>query len=169
MPTLYWLSVYLHIFSAVIWIGGMTFIILVVVPWLRKGGCQSMAGIFLRETGERFRRVGWMCLASLFVTGLINLRARGVTITSLASGAWWASAVGHLVACKALLFAAVLATSVFHDFFAGPRATAAIIADPASDMAAKLRRQSTLLGRVNAVLALLLLAVAVSIVRGTPF
>ena len=47
----------LHILAAIVWIGGMSFLVLVVVPWLRKKGGGTDAGRFLRETGERFRNV----------------------------------------------------------------------------------------------------------------
>ena len=57
MHALYLLSVWIHILAATVWIGGMSFLVLVVVPWLRRGG-RVEAAVFLRETGERFRNVG---------------------------------------------------------------------------------------------------------------
>ena len=79
MPALYLLSVWIHILAAMAWIGGMFFLVLVVVPWLRAGN-RANAGAFLRETGQRFRSVGWSCFAILTVTGTFNLYARGVRL-----------------------------------------------------------------------------------------
>ena len=58
MHALYLFSVWLHILAATAWIGGMFFLVLVVVPWLRRGNERQDAATFLQETGERFRAVG---------------------------------------------------------------------------------------------------------------
>lgn len=160
MHALYLLSVYLHIFSAIVWIGGMAFLVFVVVPWLRSGN-EAVAGKLLRDTGLRFRSIGWTCFAVLVVTGSFNLWMRGVTLGSFADPAWLASAFGKTVLAKLTLFGAVLATSLVHDFVVGPRATRSL-GDP------RLRAQASRLGRLNAVFALLILGAAVMIVRGTP-
>lgn len=164
---LYLISVYLHILSAIIWIGGIAFLVLVVVPWLRAGG-QQIAGVFLRETGARFRSIGWICFAVLVVTGSFNLWVRGVRFSSFVEEAWLASSFGRTVMLKIAVFVAVLVTSAFHDFVVGPRATAAILADGRSADAARLRRLASLLGRLNALFAITLLGIAITLVRGCP-
>ncbi len=96
MRALYLLSVWIHILAATVWIGGMLFLVLVVVPWLRKGK-RPDAAVFLRETGTRFRNVGWICFALLAVTGTFNLWMRGVRLSdSVAPNVfclsfWWRS------------------------------------------------------------------------------
>jgi hypothetical protein len=112
--------------------------------------------------------VGWICFAVLVVTGTYNLGVRGVTLGSFGDAAWRSSSFGRSVLLKLALFTAVLVVSLVHDFFVGPRATAAILADPASPDALRLRKRASTLGRLNAVLALLLVAVAVTLVRGWP-
>lgn len=165
--TLYFISVVLHILAATIWIGGIAFLVLVVVPWLRGGG-RVAAGAFLRETGERFRTVGWTCFGVLLVTGTYNLWYRGVRPRHLVDPTWLQSPVGSAIALKLAVFALVLCISVVHDFSVGPRATRAIALDPTSPEAARLRQQASLLGRANALLALVLIVIAVAIVRGWP-
>ena len=167
MRTLYLISVWLHILAATIWIGGIFFIVLVVVPWLRKGG-RAGAGTFLRETGARFRSVGWACFAVLAVTGTFNLWIRGVRPRFFLDPDWLASSFGRTVTLKLGVFAVVLIISVVHDFIVGPRATAVLERDAGSPEAARLRRIASLLGRANALLALALLAIAVALVRGWP-
>lgn len=163
--TLYLVSVWLHILAATIWVGGMGFLVLVVVPWLRRGG-RDVAATVLRETGSRFRTVGWTCFAVLTATGTFNAWIRGVRPRDFVDPAWLTSSFGRSLTLKLSIFALVLAISVVHDFVVGPRATVAIERDPRSAEAARLRRAASLLGRANALLALALLALAVALVRG---
>jgi len=164
---LYLFSVWLHIVAAIVWIGGMAFLVLVVVPWLRGGG-RAQAGTLLRDTGRRFRTIGWVCLGVLAVTGTFNLAMRGVGLGSFTEPAWLASAFGRTVVAKLTLFVLMIALSLVHDFFVGPRATDAIARDPRSTEAARLRLAASWLGRINALLALLTVWVAVALVRGLP-
>jgi copper resistance protein D len=165
MHTLYLISVWLHILAATVWIGGMAFLVLVVVPWLRSGD-RAHAGTFLRETGERFRTVGWTCFGVVLVTGTFNLWIRGVRVSDFGRAAWLSSAFGQTVLLKLGTFAIVLLVSTVHDFRVGPRASRAIARDPRSSEAQRLRRRASLLGRVNVVLALVLVAAGVMLVRG---
>lgn len=165
MRALYLTSVTLHILAAVTWIGGMFFLVLVVVPWLRRGD-RAAAGAFLRETGLAFRTVGWACFAILVVTGTFNLWARGVRLESFADRAWLASATGHAVTMKLLVFLLVLGASLVHDFGIGPRAASEIEVRPDSPLAQRLRRQASWLGRLNVLFALALVVLGVIIVRG---
>lgn len=167
MRIVYLASVWLHILAATVWIGGIFFLVLVVVPWLRSGTAKD-AGTFLRETGERFRFVGWICFALLLVTGSFNLWVRGARVASLVDPAWWSTSLGSAALLKLLLFAAVVAVSAVHDFSVGPRATVAMERDIASPESRRLRRQASILGRINGVLALLLAALGVVLVRGWP-
>jgi copper resistance protein D len=170
MYQLYLLSVWLHILAATAWIGGMFFLVLVVVPWLRRRQLDpSMAASFLRETGARFRMVGWICFAILLGTGTFNLWMRGVRWPNLVNPEWLTSPFGKAVMAKLLLFAVVLALSAYHDFSVGPRAVVAMDRDAHSPEARRLRRRASLLGRINGLLALALVSVAVVLVRGWPW
>lgn len=168
MHQLYLLSVVLHILAATAWVGGILFLVLVVVPWLRAGG-QVNAGLFLRETGHRFRSVAWACFALLVATGTFQLWIRGVRAGDFLRAEWLGTPFGNTVVLKLGLFFAVLLVSLYHDFVIGPRATLALQQDPTSPESARLRRSASLLGRLNALLALALIAVAVSLVRGCPW
>ncbi|MEZ4224808.1 MAG: DUF4149 domain-containing protein [Polyangiaceae bacterium] len=168
MRLLYLVSVWLHILCAVVWIGGIAFLMLVVVPWLRGSGGQVQAGAFLRETGRRFRNVSWVCFVTLLLTGTYNLWMRGVKLGDFTDGVWLASSFGHTVVLKLAVFALVIGISLTHDLVLGPRATRVMDRGPRSPEALALRRKATLLGRANAVLALVLVALGVLIVRGAP-
>lgn len=168
MQLLYFASVWLHILAATAWVGGMMFLVLVVVPWLRAGNRKN-AGTFLRDTGLRFRNVGWICFGIVLLTGSFNLWVRGVRFASFVDRDWLASPFGHMVMLKLGLFAVVLTISGVHDFAVGPQASRAIQEGPGRPEAEALRRRASLLGRANALLALLLVAIGVAIVRGVPW
>jgi uncharacterized membrane protein len=167
MHTLYLASVWLHILAATVWLGGMFFLVLVVVPWLRRSDGVN-AGAFLRETGERFRNVGWACFGVLLVTGTFNLWVRGVRLSDFAQHEWRSSPFGSTVLLKLGVFLVVLAVSGLHDFIIGPRATAALAKAPRSAEAQRARRRASLMGRGNVLFALLLVALGVMLVRGVP-
>lgn len=168
MHALYLASVWLHVLAATAWIGGILFIAFVVVPWLRTRD-RAQAAAFFSETGPRFRTLGWTCFAIVLVTGTYNLWVRGVRLSHLVDPAWHATGFGAAVMAKLAVFGVVLAVSAWHDFFLGPRAAAAVAADPTSPEAERMRKMASWIGRVNGLLALLLVALAVVIVRGWPF
>lgn len=168
MRVLYLASVWLHILATIVWAGGLFFLALVVVPWLRRGE-RITAATFLRQSGPRLRAVAWGCFAVLLLTGAFNLWMRGVRPADFGRAEWLASPFGQAVVLKLALFAAVLSISAVHDFIIGPRATLAVERDPRSFEAERLRRAATLLGRVDAGLALALVAAAVVLVRGWPW
>ena len=166
MRALYLISVWFHLLAVIVWIGGMAFLVLVVVPWLRKQAGATDAGKFLRETGERFRDVGWVCFAIIALTGTFNLSVRGVRWADFLSSEWRSSSFGKIVLFKVAAFSAVLLVSALHDFVLGPRATRAMMRDPRSTEAQALRRKASLIARVNVLFALALVGAGVMLVRG---
>lgn len=167
MHALYLVSVWLHILAATAWIGAMFFLMFVVVPLLRRGD-RAQGAAFLSASGPRLRNMGWVAFVVLVVTGTFNLSQRGVTLADFTRPEWTMSAYGRVIMAKLALFAAVVATSAFHDFWIGPRASDAVAHDPNSPASQKLRKTASWMGRANALLALALVAAAVMIVRGVP-
>jgi putative copper resistance protein D len=159
--------VVLHLIAAVIWLGGMFFLVLVVVPWLRRGD-RATAARLLQETGTRFRWVGWSCFLTLAATGTMLLDFRGVDLDHFGLAWWRDGPFGRAVLWKLGVFAAILVVSAWHDFRVGPQATRAVQADPKSPEAERLRRLASRLGRLNVVLGLVVLCLAVILVRGWP-
>lgn len=164
MRLLYLMSVWLHVVAATAWIGGMLFLALVVVPWLRKEPGQ--AGQLLLATGARFRVVGWICLAVFAVTGGFQLYVRGVRFSDFWHVDWRHGWFGHLVLAKLGMFGLILGLSAWHDFWVGPQAAAAMAADAGSMRARRGRKAASRFGRANALLALIMVALGVMLVRG---
>lgn len=164
MGIVYLFSVWLHVLAATTWLGGMLFLVLVVVPTLRKGE-RKVAAAVMRDSGRRFRTVGWICFAVLVATGTYNAWWRGVRWHLLVDAQWTGTTFGRVFVIKLSVFLLVLLLSVQHDFFIGPRASRALVAGE-METAEGLRRQASLLGRFTAVLALVIFGLAVVLVRG---
>ncbi len=168
MRWLYLVSVWVHVLAAAIWVGGMIFVALVVVPVIRRKELQGAAARLIHFTGIRFRWVGWACFVLLVLTGLFNVLVRGIGWADFFTPQFWAGPFGRLLAAKLVVFALILASSAVHDFVIGPRAVALWQERPGSAEAAHLRRQATQFGRLNLLLALTIVALGVMLVRGTP-
>jgi uncharacterized membrane protein len=167
MSALYLFSVWLHIVAVVVWLGGMAFFALVIVPVTRREEFRAHAPALVHASGILFRPVGWICLALLLATGVVHLYYRGGWPT-LSSGAFWRSPQGTILGLKLVLFALIVALSAVHDFIIGPRATEAGRLDPASPEARRYARLARWFGRLNLLLALAAVALGVMLVRGTP-
>ena len=161
--------VWLHVLAAAIWVGGMLFLALVLVPVVRREEYREHAPRLVHLTGTRFSRVGWVCLLVLVASGFTNLWFRGIGWAALTNVGFWTTPFGLVLALKLLLVAAVLGLSAWHDFGVGPRATAAWQADPGSAEAIRLRRLASWFGRLNLLLALVVLGLAAALVRGGLF
>jgi copper resistance protein D len=165
---LYLASVWLHVLAAVVWLGGMLFLVLVLVPALRRPALRGVAAPLIQWTGERFRWLGWLGFGLLLVSGTFNLAYRGVGWSDLWYAHFWGGPFGQALAIKLLLVAVVLLVSAAHDFYLGPRATAVWQTEPGSARAAGLRRQASRIGRLNLLLGLAIVFFATMLVRGWP-
>ena len=164
MRALYLLSVWVHILAAMAWIGGTIFLSLVVVPLLRRPEYRSIMVPMIQLTGRRFRWVGWVCLVLLLITGSFNLYIRGFGLDALTDGRLWQGVLG----LKLSLFLLILLISLIHDFYIGPRAVLLMQSAPSSSSTKAFRKATSWAGRVNLLLALAVVALAVMLVRGGP-
>jgi uncharacterized membrane protein len=126
---------WLHVVSAIVWVGGMLFIALVLVPALRGLEDPALRARLVREAGRRFRTVGWIALGLLILTGLANL--------------WLQPYLLHAprLHAKLALVGLALVLSAWHDFRAGPRA-----GRPGAGAAERVR--ASWIARLNAAVAL---------------
>lgn len=166
MHFVYTLSVWLHIVSAMVWIGGIVFFALVLVPLSRKSEFADRSAALLRLSGERFRTVGWICLVTLVATGIVNMASRGITWASLVAPGLhqdpWRNALVH----KLGLVAIILILSGVHDFWAGPKAARLMATAGREAEGKRMAKAASWFGRVNLLLALAVVAFAVKLVRG---
>ncbi len=158
----YHLNVSIHVFAALIWLGGMFFLALVGAPALRTIESPALRAQLFKVLGERFRIVGWVCIAILVVTGLLNLQFRGLLSDQLLSGTFWATSYGKTLALKLLAVSGMLVIQAIHDFLHGPAASRAT---PGSEHALRMRRTAGLMARASALLGIIVVLAAVRLAR----
>lgn len=164
MNAFYYLVVTLHVLAALLWLGGMLFLAAVGAPVLRKVPDAAVRQELFRRLGTQFRAVGWVSIAVLLATGVLNLHLRGVLRTEvLGSGEFWATPFGTALAWKLALVGLMLAIQAVHDFVHGPGASRL---RPGSPEALRMRRRAAWMARVNALLGVVLVYVAVRLARG---
>lgn len=172
---MYQAAVFVHLGSAIIWIGGSLFLALVLIPVLRRyapepGQPPVLPVDMLGTMARRFRWISWVCIVLLVATGLYILPVRyGIGFSD------FFSLGGHFVATlqlKVALVAVVIWLSAMHDFIIGPHTNRLIEAmqagaEPPGYLPA-LRKAVVWIARINVVLTVLIVAVAVTMTRGTP-
>ncbi len=163
---MYYISVYIHILSAIFWIGGMMFTVAVIVPASRNKLVVQNRGTYFMIIGEKFSRISWILFLLLLVTGLTNLVGRGIPLKSLLNPSFWDSEFGSHLFIKLHLFAGVLILSGIHDFYAGPKAAQLMNEDEQAAKTKRFRKISAWIGRINFVLGLVILYYAIRITRG---
>ncbi|HET6346635.1 MAG TPA: CopD family protein [Myxococcota bacterium] len=162
----YLVLVWLHLLAAAVWVGGLAFFVLVLVPELRTR--REGVAALMERLGYRFRTVGWAVLVFLVLSGLQLARVRGLDLGAPFATALWETDLGHALLAKVSLVAATLAVSGVHDYYVGPRATALWQAQRDSAEARRWRAWARGLGRINMLLAVAVLGAAVCVVRGLP-
>ena len=115
MSTWYYICVWLHVIGVSFWIGGMLFLPLVLLPGIKNNADRAN---LLLATGLKFRFYGYIVLALLFVTGILNIYLRGINVSF---NFFVESRYGNLVIAKFVLFLSILAISIWHDAHARKR------------------------------------------------
>ena len=152
--------VWIHLLAAVIWIGGMVFLSVVLVPVLKRDGLFANYAELFRTIAYRFRGVVWGAMGMLVGTGLMLAESRSIPVTNPRQ---WPAIFVAKMGLVALLFSLTL----FHDLVVGPR-VGRILGRAEADRTWKdraLTRYSVLVPRFSLLVALLLLLLAVVLAR----
>jgi len=136
---------WLHVLAAIVWIGGMLFLALVLVPVTRREEPALRARLF-RAVGLRFRTVGWIALGVLVATGIGNLQLHPSLLASPA------------LLWKLGLVVLAMALAVVHDFELGPRA-----GEPGADPSVRVR--ASWIARINVLVVLVVVLLGLSLLR----
>jgi len=153
------LNLWLHFLAAVIWIGGMLFLSLVAVPVLRQVDSPLLRADLFRKMAWRFRRLVWICLAVLILTGTVNVAFYGDTT----QGSPYLKVLG----IKLGLVAVLVTMGVAHDFIIGPRAARAQSRDGLLPTGTDLLmvQLAPWVGRLNLLLGVIILVLAAALTR----
>ncbi len=154
---LFKLALFLHILSAIFWIGGMLFLVLVVAPFLQSLPDPGERSKIYQTVGKKYRFYGWVAIITLLCTGPVMLYTfYGIPPQGIFSPRLNATAFGRALAIKLALVAVIVATSLVHDFWLGPKARTS----PGFTTVAKI------FGRGNLIIALLIVIFAVILRAG---
>lgn len=170
---MYQIAVFIHVLSAIVWLGGALFLAMVMVPVVRSiSETPSQSAQLLGVVARRFRSVAWVAIVLLVVTGLyIATDQWSVDLNSFVTRTDW---FNKMLQMKVGLVGIVIILSLIHDFFLGPRINARLEAlreaqSRPSESLQKQRRGLIMLARVNVLLVLIIVALAITMTRGTPF
>ena len=166
---MYQAAVVIHVISAVTWLGGMLFLVMVMLPLARRGMASGQPGpgmAVLRDAANRFLPVAWGSMVVLAVTGAYlawehwGIRP-GVFFTD--GGRFM-----QILRVKSGFFLFVVVLSLLHDFWLGPmimerlnQARAAGLPPPRS----LARRIVLLTARVNLLVVVAIVVLAVLLIR----
>lgn len=168
--TVYVLLVLVHILSATAWIGGMIFVAAVVVPYSRRLKDRAAAAELIQVTGKMYKKVGHSALGLLILTGFGIMPMRVIQHRDLFKlAAWTGNPVAQILAVKLVLFVIMIVLNTYHDKVAGPRATELMRLSPGSAEALSARTAASWIGRINLLISVVILLLAVMLVRGNPF
>jgi len=172
LPIWQFLVVVVHVFSAVIWIGGAIFLALVMVPVARGMEPPAMGLIFLRKAALRFRGIAWILLTLLVVSGLLALESRGIGVDRFTEDGFWSTEIGTALGVKIVLVGILLVISGIHDFILGPRLAEAMQQIPRGqqppDSLVAARKRLVMLARLNLLIAISVAVLGLMLVRGVP-
>ncbi|WP_447978220.1 DUF4149 domain-containing protein [Candidatus Nitrospira bockiana] len=153
------LLAWLHVVSAVVWIGGMVFLSLILVPVFRRGTFGADRRILFQTLARRFRVVVWISIAALVLTGPFLIAARSGSLDQ--ADAW-----GSVLRIKLGLVAGLVIVTALHDFWLGPLVgrlrREGSETSPADQF---LIRMSVVIARLGLLLALAILFFAVTLAR----
>ncbi len=143
---------FLHLVSAIVWVGGNLFLSL-NGPAVRDYGTPKEVEA-LRLMGLRFRVISWAALVVLVATGFGNLYFTG-RLRHLAERL----AGEPFLATKLAIVVVMIAVKILHDFVVGPRAAK----QPDDPL---LWRTAMVLGRGNTILGVIVIYFAMRVAHG---
>jgi uncharacterized membrane protein len=152
--------VWLHLLAAVVWIGGMMFLSVVLVPLLRRDGKFTQHAALFRTVAYRFRTVVWGAMWLLVGTGLVIATGRSIAVFD--PHLW-----PGIFAAKMGLVACLFTLTLLHDLVVGPWVRrilgTAMTERTAGDRL--LLRYAVLVPRLSLLVALFVLLLAVVLAR----
>jgi uncharacterized membrane protein len=157
----YQILVVVHVLAAMIWLGGSVAFVAVIVPASKKFSTETRRKM-VRLAGEKFRTVGWLAIATLYVTGIAMLVSWGVTWDQIFSGGFLEIPRYRLVAEKFSLVVLMTFVSFLHDWVYGPRAARM---SPGGAAEERERKRARMLAMATLILTTVIVIWAIRIAR----
>lgn len=158
---------WIHLISAITWIGGQLFILVILLPIMRTALPRNERTLLFAQVGRRYAIVSWIALALLVVTGFFNGQRRGIDWSRLPD-----SAYGRILMAKLIIVTVVIVITLVHALYFGRRITeiaerAKTLGGDDPGVAAERRRlqvASGVISGVNLLLNLVIVLLAASLV-----
>lgn len=154
------LVLWVHLLAAIMWIGGMLFLSIVLVPVFKRHEFTGERRLLFQSLALRFRMVVWLSIMVLLGTGALLLITK---VGPLLEPEIWPTALKVKLALVAIL----LGLTVAHDFWVGPL-VAKLKGEPQERLTSSqqiLIRLSPWIARLGLVLAVIILFLAVLLAR----
>jgi uncharacterized membrane protein len=152
------LAYWLHMLSTVMWIGGLTALVLLVIPAAQRTLDEPAYLALLQNLQRRLDPLGWFCLVMLSATGMFQMSASPAYGGFLAIDTVWATAI----LLKHIAFLAMIGVSAYFTWGLLPTLRRLALqmsqgkGSPAEQE--RLQRRNTLLLRLNLGLSVVILA-----------
>jgi len=152
--------VWIHLLAAMVWIGGMVFLSVVLVPVLKRDGGFAQHVALFRTVAYRFRAVVWGAMGMLVLTGSVMAVGRSIPLLDPQQ---WPTIFLAKISVVSFLFTLTL----LHDLVVGPqvRRVLGTAEEKRSAGDRMLVRYSALVPRLSLLVALLVLLLAVVLAR----
>ncbi|MEZ4521628.1 MAG: DUF4149 domain-containing protein [Thermomicrobiales bacterium] len=112
MTSVWVLVRWLHLLAAITWIGGMLFILLVLLPVVRPALAANDRALLVGRVGTRYGVISFVALVILLVTGYLNGERRSVDWTDLT-----ATVYGTRLLVKLVLVAIIIVVTGLHAWY----------------------------------------------------
>lgn len=159
----YFIFLILHIFSAMIWIGGMIFYVIVVMPVIRNPEFKNQKLKLLQLTALQFRNISYFIFLIFVLSGTGLLHEKGFFHFESGRGLW-TSNIGLMFIIKIGLFTVLFLSSLYHDFVTGPKTFVYLTTDPSRHES--YRKTSAFFGRFNLLLSVTIAIFGILVSRG---
>ncbi len=150
------ISLFFHVMAAILWIGGMLFLTLVIAPFLRSLNDRKQQSMLYQAVGTRYRFWGWVAIVTLLITGPVNLYMMGISPLLIFNPTFHGTDYGFALMMKLAFVFIIVASSLLHDFWIGPKAR----------QSPKYSKIAKIAGRSNLIIAILIVIFAVFIRTG---
>ncbi|MEE9591794.1 MAG: DUF4149 domain-containing protein [Thermodesulfobacteriota bacterium] len=115
------ITLFLHLLAALFWVGGMLFLVLIIGPFLMTIEPRERSRVY-QFVGQKYRRLGWIAIITLLVTGMLNLYYLGISLSSIGNSTFLSAPYGRTLLIKLILVTIIIISSLIHDFYLGPKA-----------------------------------------------
>ncbi|TGL65132.1 hypothetical protein [Leptospira jelokensis] len=159
----YLICLVFHILSAMIWVGGMIFYVIVVMPVIRNPSLKDQKLTLLQLTALQFRSISYILFFLLITSGFGMLFTKGYLLDGQLR-LFFSSNIGYMFILKIGFFLILFLSSLYHDFVSGPKTF--VYAERDTVQYERYRKRSGFFGRFNLLLSLGITIFGILVSRG---